>query len=548
MKSFFVIGKDIFQTLKGYYSKILFLIFLSFITVLLSLFIAVVNQMTLDQVFYAKNIGFLFSKMIYVFIFIYLASLFFSVVSSYYSSKLYSQTDSLFKIRYYDSIIHSSYYFNSTHQDSDIYYRMFKDITFVIEYYLNISINIPTKTVYLICAIGLMFNWSMSLALIYIILLFLEIASLILARKPTYNISMNQRKVEQEIITKVSNDFKHVTTIKIFGIEILSLNKMQKNFEKYIKADIKNKFLLSIIAVFSNLSTQIWSLTSIIVGAIQVYNGTLSIGAFVSLSAVASMATSHATSLLSYIFTFQATKVSYQRYKEYSLQQDPAEYNGNKKFTFENTFRLNNLTFQYFHSDQVILNNINFEARPGEIVAVIGENGAGKSTLANLIGRIISPEDSKITIDSNDIKEIAYYEYRANVGYCQQKPIIFNISLKDNILLGQKGISDNEIDNVLESLKMNTLIDTLPDKLETVIGENGYKLSVGNMQKIAVARVLIRKYKILILDEPTASMDVLSQKSFFDAIRNYVKRNNTLVFIITHSQEEENFSDKVLKI
>lgn len=548
MKNFLMIAQEVIKGFKGFYLKIAGLFFLSLITVVMSLYISIINQMTIDKVFYARDINYLFHFMIYIFIGIYIFSITINILNSYLQSKTYSKIDAIFKLKFYKKIVYSSFYFYNTHDSSDIYYRMFNDLSYLVQYFLNMLIVLPTNLLYVICAIILMFNWSYVLTLVFLAILAVNIVVIIIIKKPIYNINANQRIIEQNLVTRINNALGKVLSIKVFGIENLHIDKMKNNFTEYIKANVKNKFLLSMLTVCSNLSSQIWSLLQVIIGAILVYKGHLTVGAFISFSGVASASTSITSQLVNTVFSYQVAKLSYNRCREYNGQAECFEYDGNEKFSLEDSMIVKNLNYSYPKSNRKVISDLNFKVNVGQTVAIIGENGKGKSTLMDLIDRLIIPNSGSIMIDENNINKVKYDELRKNIGYALQRPIIFNSSIKENIVLGRDGISMERIWSVLNGLGMSNYLKTLPKKLDTVIGENGYKLSIGNMQKISLARVFVRDYRILILDEPTSSLDIDSQKNFFNLLNKYKLEHKSIVLLVTHKKSEIGMSDIMLYI
>ena len=544
MKLFLIMSKEILKKIKGRYLSLFTLSFFSLIAVVFTLIVSMVNKITIDEVFYNKRIDFLFHRFIYVLIGVYVFSICFNLLNNYLTAKLYSRLDGKLKVDYYDKVLRLSYYFHNEHESSDIYYRMFNDITTVVKYFLDVIINVPTKILYLAAALFIMSKWSTLLTLIYVGILILNIVVIIFIRKPNYKISARQKKIEQGIITKITSDLNQIFTIKVFGIENFSSEKMKCNFNEYIKSNVHNNFILSLLNVLNSLSSQIWSLLLIIVGALQVYNNSLSIGGFVAFSSIAASTTNFIVGLINYIFTFQPIKLSYERYNEYIKHEEI--YSGDKSFAFENKLSVKSLRFSYPKSKKIIIRNLNFETQPNKIICIVGENGKGKSTFANLLSRLITPPNNSIYIDGVDINKIDYSEYKRNVGYLMQKPIMFSSSIRENIVLDKTDIKEQDIMQILSKLDMQDLINSLPKKLDTVIGENGYKLSQGNIQKISIARVLLRDYKILILDEPTAALDTTTKFKFKKLIQDYSKR--ALVFIITHDKSEIDLADYILDL
>lgn len=544
MKEFLDITKNIIRDFDGYYFKVFLLFILSLLSIATSLFTSVIYQTTIDQVFYARRIDYFFHCLIYILIGIFIFGLCLNILNSYVTTKVYSKMDSKFKLKYFEMILYSSLNFHNNHDSSEIYYRMFRDLAYLVNYYLDFLIVVPKNIIYVIGSFILMFYWSNVLSLIFIGILIMNVLIIILIKKPIYNINENQRSIEQHLILKVTNDLTKILAIKVFGIEKFQIGKMNDNFKIYVNANIKNNFLLSMLTVCSNLSIQIMSLLLIIVGAVLVYNSKLTIGAFISFSVVTSSTSIITTQLINTIFNYQITKLSYHRIMEYWNKKDTLEYGGIRKFKLDEGLFIRNISYKYPNSDKKVIDSITFDMHKGRMIAIIGENGKGKTTLVNLLDRLLHPHDGIIMLDDEHISDIEYEEFRNNVGYVLQQPIIFNDTILNNIILNKDNVPIEKVIDVLITLGIYPEIESLPEKLNTIIGENGYQLSVGNLQKITLARVFVRNYRILILDEPTASLDFESQKKFLELINSYKKEHNAIIILISHRENEITVADE----
>ena len=184
-----------------------------------------------------------------------------------------------------------------------------------------------------------------------------------------------------------------------------------------------------------------------------------------------------------------------------------------------------------------ILNGLNLVFEPGKKVALVGESGCGKSTTVNLIERLYEPEEGEVLIDGVDIKKYDLEYLRSLIGYVQQEPVLFNKPIKDNIIFGrhdtvnQLGDADTLIKEACEDAYAKEFIETLPGKMDYVVGIKGSKLSGGQKQRIAIARAILCKPKILILDEATSALDNKSEKEVQRALDNISQKNVTTVII-----------------
>jgi len=192
---------------------------------------------------------------------------------------------------------------------------------------------------------------------------------------------------------------------------------------------------------------------------------------------------------------------------------------------------LENVSFAY-PSQKSTLTNLNLSIPKGNMVAFVGESGAGKSTLLNLLMGFYNPEFGQIVIDGIPFSELDIYSYRQRIGYVPQDSILFNMTIKDNLLWAKETASDAEIKTACQLANADSFIEEFPDGYDTVAGDRGVRLSGGQIQRIALARAILRKPDVLILDEATSSLDTKSERLIQKAIENISKE--TTIIVIAH--------------
>ena len=204
------------------------------------------------------------------------------------------------------------------------------------------------------------------------------------------------------------------------------------------------------------------------------------------------------------------------------------------------------LNFAYDHN-QPVLRNVSFQIDRGKTLAVVGESGSGKSTLINLIPRFYESPQGTILIDGMDIKEYSLGCLRENIGFVSQDVKLFNDTIRNNIAYGRlRDKTDKSIEEAARAAHAMDFINDLPQGLNTMVGENGVKLSGGQRQRIALARALLKKAVILILDEATSSLDSDSERQIKSALAE-LKHNHTLI-IIAHRLSTIEQADRILVI
>lgn len=187
-----------------------------------------------------------------------------------------------------------------------------------------------------------------------------------------------------------------------------------------------------------------------------------------------------------------------------------------------------NVSFAY-QSERPILRNLNLRLEPGKTLAVVGSSGAGKSTLTKLLFRFYDPQQGQILIDGQDIKDVPQAQLRTVLGIVPQDTVLFNDSFKNNLLYAKPNASDGELDQIIKLAKLTHLIQTSPQGMDTLVGERGLKLSGGEKQRIAIARMLLKKPHIMVFDEATSSLDSTTEHSIMAAIREVAAGHTALI-------------------
>ena len=210
-----------------------------------------------------------------------------------------------------------------------------------------------------------------------------------------------------------------------------------------------------------------------------------------------------------------------------------------------NKYNINfkNISFKYETTEDKALNNVNLSFDGGKISALVGKSGAGKSTIINLLPRFYDPQNGEISIDGQDIKKINLKSLRKKISLVSQDVILFDDTIRNNIAYADSNASQEDIENACSYAAADEFIEKLPKRFDTIVGENGVKLSGGQKQRISIARAILKKSPIILLDEATSSLDTESERIVQNAINNLIKDRTTIV--IAHRLSTIHNSDKI---
>jgi subfamily B ATP-binding cassette protein MsbA len=197
------------------------------------------------------------------------------------------------------------------------------------------------------------------------------------------------------------------------------------------------------------------------------------------------------------------------------------------KHTFENKISVKNINFAY--QDENVLKNFSFEVEKGKTIALVGQSGSGKSTIANLLTRFYDIQEGSIEVDGVEVKDWDMHALRGLIGLVTQDSILFNESIKNNLLIGKPNATDEEIIEALKIANAYEFVAALPNGIDTNIGDAGGKLSGGQKQRLSIARAVLKNPPIMILDEATSALDTESEKLVQDALEKMMQNRTSIV-------------------
>ena len=346
--------------------------------------------------------------------------------------------------------------------------------------------------------------------------------------------SVVQAKIA-DITSVLQETISGVKIVKAFGMENFENRKFEKETGSFLK------LILRIVRI-RNAASPITELISVLVGVIIIYYGgslvlqkdMISASQFMGFLIAIFQMMSPIKELSTVNSRMQEASAAADRIFEI-LETEPYIKNlpGAKELRiFSDVIIFENIYFQFDDSAELILDNISFPVRKGDIIALVGPSGGGKSTLVDLIPRFYDPTQGRILIDGNDIKDVTIESLRSKMGIVTQETFLFNSTVKDNIAYG---LTDFPMDKIIEAAKTanaHEFIMEMTNGYDTIIGERGIKLSGGQRQRLTIARALLKNPDIMIFDEATSALDNESEILVQQAIERLMQNRTT--FVIAH--------------
>ncbi len=323
-------------------------------------------------------------------------------------------------------------------------------------------------------------------------------------------------------------------TIKALGISGHAQWKWEEATGGVASKSLKSKILSNSISTFVNFIVQLNTVAMIIGGVYAIGAKELSMGGLIAVVMLGSRMLAPLAQIAALISNFQQTKTAYEAID--NIMNMDVERQDAKKFVqrplFSGKIEFQNVSFTYPNSDKKVLDNVSFTIHPKESVGIIGTNGSGKTSIEKLILGLYEPDEGSILIDGIDIKQIDPADLRHGISYVAQDVMLFKGTLKENITVCAPDASDEDILTVAKLSGTKRFVDIHPMGFDMPIGERGDGLSGGQKQSISIARAFISFAPIVLLDEPTNSMDSTSESNFIRELKEYTKERTTI--LISH--------------
>lgn len=491
-----------------------------------------------------KNYALLFKLILVMVVSIVLAR-FCILIRTFISTHVAKSLFTKIRMRMFTAIQNQSVDFYDKTKTGGLLTKFTSDIDNLHTLFTTSFVDIFSRLLTVVVVVVLMFRASFHLTLSSMIFLPLFFVVYGVIVKRIHILSKEIQEKRDVVMDFLKEVIEGVSVIQMFNAQEHFKNKVGGNV---IKVEEYRK-RLSIRGAFASLSTSTIEISTSVVlwgyGSYLIMSGHMTLGALVAFSTLMRMVSSPLSGLFQVNVVIQRALASAERV--YSvLDQEPSiqdKENAQNMETCTGNIEVKDLHFSYHNCDTPILRGTNALFNPQTLNALVGPNGSGKSTLIKLLARLYDASSGMVLIDGVNITDIRLNDVRNSIGLVPQEVYFFNDTIRNNLTLGYN-YSDEEIREACKASLADSFIDELQSGYDHHIGENGCRLSGGQRQRLAIARALLKKPSILLLDEPNANIDEESENKIMSILKAESKKRT--VIIVTHNKENLHHFDHVI--
>jgi len=382
------------------------------------------------------------------------------------------------------------------------------------------------------------YNWQLGLAALWVIPVSLLLFSL--SKRKQRNDVNAYVKTSRDVLDDLQEQIDQIQEIKSYNLEERTLNEFYHKMDGNTRNKVKMELSAGIATALAGMLMKLGIVSVAIVGANMLIAGQINILVYIAyliLTASIYVPIEGILSFMAMIVTLDGVVARIKEIKTMPIQEGKQEMNPR-----DYSIDFKDVVFGY--EDYTVINGVSFTAKQGEVTALIGASGSGKTTLTKLAARFWDIQQGKILLGGEDISQIDPETLLKNYAIVFQDVVLFNASIKDNIRIGKKGATDEEVTRVAKIARCDEFIDRMPDGIDTVIGENGERLSGGERQRISIARAFLKDAPIILMDEATASLDVENESLIQEALSELIKEKT--VIVIAHRMRTIRGADKIV--
>lgn len=434
---------------------------------------------------------------------------------------------------YYNHVIDLPMNFFGTRQVGEIISR-FNDAGKIRDAISSATLTLMIDVLMAIVGGVILYMQSPKLLAVCLIPLVIYLILVLVFKKSLEDVNRNVMEDNSKLTSYLVESIEGIETVKAFNGERKVNLETEKNFIKFIKSVFKYGYVNNMQSSLKGAVKGVFGICILWFGASLTLKGEITVGTLISFNALLAYFIEPIERMINLQPEIQSAMVAADRLGEILDLEKEKAVNEDKKInpsTLLGEVVLRNVDFRY-GTRQLILKNINMQIKAGEKIALVGESGSGKTTIAKLLMNFYNIEKGELLLNSYNIKDINKEVLREKISYISQDSFFFSGTIKENLEFADLDISYEEIVNACKKAQIHEFINALPTRYETLLEEKGTNLSGGQRQRLAIARALLKKPEILIMDEATSNLDTITEKAIEKTIEDCTK--NVTTIIIAH--------------
>ena len=536
--------RTVLSRFKPYFKDYIFYFFLAIVGMILAssgtAASAYLVKPLLDEIFIAKDREML-TLLPYAIIAVYFAKELGRYMQSYFTAYIGHDIIRRFREKILENLLKLDISFFHEHRTGELISRNTNDVERLRSVVSSLIPELIRESLTIIGLVSVVIYQNPTLAFYALVIMPLAVYPLGRLAKKMKKISKASQEKISDITAKLSEIFNNIEIIQANNATQYEHNLFKKENDRYFKLTMKSVKVSQLVSPLMETLGSIGVAVVIIVGGREVIEDTMTVGSFFSFLTALFMLYTPIKRISGLYNQMQDAVVASERIF-FLLDQKPSIVGGNEPFPKSlHSIHFKKVSLNY--GQKCALKNISFEAKKGDMIALIGDSGGGKTSLVNLLVRFYDPTQGDITINNTSIKSFDLHDLRQNIGMVTQRVYIFHDSVAANVSYG-KEIDEEKVIDALKKANAYDFIHALPQGIHTLLDEFGTNLSGGQRQRIAIARAIYTNPQILILDEATSALDSNSEKKITEAIENLVK--DKITFVIAHRLSTVKKADKIV--
>jgi ATP-binding cassette, subfamily B, bacterial MsbA len=435
--------------------------------------------------------------------------------------------------------------FFQRHRTGELMHRVTSDAKMLEDEVSSILRDAPGEIITVIGVTVLMILLDASMAMLIIVFMLVTSAITGWLGVPLPSLRRSAQRIAARLTARFQESVAGVRTVQGFKNERYELQRLDADNRKILQVELKEGKVYAVMEPLGDLMSLLGLVLVVWFGGHLIMEDQITAGTLVAFIAYMEILARPLGNVETYYRSFQSIRAVGDRLQDLLDDEERLDARGDKRLAGEAwPVAVEGVTFRHPGSERDVLSEVSFKVGAGEAVAIAGRNGAGKSTLLDLLLRFYDPTSGRVLVGGVDLREWDLESWRRSVGIMGQDVFLFHGTILENIAYGRPDASRAEIERAVRDSGLDRLMQRFPKGLQTVVGERGAQLSGGERQSVALARLFLRKPKLLILDEPTSQLDGEALKHVCTALASLMAGRTA--FLVTHNGETIRLAQRVL--